>query len=59
MIAANTLAPSVLTPILGKPSQAYLGVLLIGLICAVSITLWTDRPLRRLDRWWAVRRQAR
>jgi hypothetical protein len=59
MIVANTLAPSILIPILGKPSQAYLGVLLIGLISAVSITLWTDRPLRRLDRWWAVRRQAR
>jgi hypothetical protein len=49
LIVAATVSPPVVTAIVGKPSQAYIGVLLIGLIGGVSVTLWTDLLLKRRD----------
>ena len=46
-IVADTFAPAVPYPILGRPSQAYLGVILIGLIGGIGLTLLLDPILRR------------
>ena len=44
------LARTVPAPIVGRPKQAYLGVLLIGAVSGVSLVLWTDSLLARLSR---------
>ena len=45
-IMAIQLTPAVPVPIIGRPSLAYLGVLLIGAIAAVPLALWSDPLLR-------------
>jgi hypothetical protein len=35
------------TAITGRPSQAYLGVVLVGMVSGVAIALWIDPPLKR------------
>ncbi len=49
-ITAIQLTPIVLVPSTGKPSLAYLGVLLIGAMAAVPLTLWSDSLFRYLQR---------
>ena len=49
-ITAVQLTPAVPVPIIGRPSLAYLGVLLIGAIGAVPLALWSDPWLRYLHR---------
>lgn len=44
------LAAAVPTPTIGRPSLAYLGVLLIGAVGSVPLALWSDRWLRYLRR---------
>jgi len=41
-ITAVQLTPAVRVPITGRPSLAYLGVLLIGAVAAVPLALWSD-----------------
>jgi len=47
-ITATQLTPAVPVPIIGRPSLAYLGVLLIGAIAAVPLALWSDSLFRYL-----------
>ena len=49
-ITVIQLTPAVPVPIMGRPSLAYLGILLIGAIGAVLLALWSDRWLRYLPR---------
>jgi hypothetical protein len=49
-IKAVQLTSAVPVPIIGRPSLAYAGVLLIGVIAAVPLTLWSDPLLRYLQR---------
>ncbi len=49
-ITATVLTPTVPDPVYGKPSLAYLGVLLIGIVSGIAITLWSDPLLTRSDR---------
>ena len=46
-LTENVLAAPGPAPESGRPSQAYLGVGLIGLIISLSVALWIDRYLRR------------
>lgn len=46
LVVANTISPPAVTAIIGKPSQAYIGVLLIGLIGGISVAVWTDQFAR-------------
>ena len=48
MITVSNLARAVPRPITGQPTQAYFGVVLIGLLAGVALAFWTD-PL--LTRW--------
>jgi hypothetical protein len=48
-ITTIQLTPAVPGPITGRPTLAYLGVLLIGAVGAVPLALWSDRRLRYLD----------
>jgi hypothetical protein len=48
-ITAVQLTPAAAAPITGRPSLAYLGVLLIGVVAAVPLTLWSDPLFRYLD----------
>jgi hypothetical protein len=41
-ITAVQLTPAVPVPIIGRPSLAYLGVLLIGAVAAFPLALWSD-----------------
>jgi hypothetical protein len=49
-ITAAQLTPAVPVPIIGHPSLAYLGVLLIGAVAAVPLALWSDPLFRYLQR---------
>jgi hypothetical protein len=49
-ITATQVTPAVPVPVIGRPSLAYLGVLLIGAIAAVPLALWGDPLLRYLHR---------
>jgi hypothetical protein len=53
-ITLRTISPPTPTPVYGRPSQAYLGVGLIGLVVGVTLPFWIE-PL--LDRWQRRRRQ--
>ena len=46
-ITVTRLAQAVPEPIVGRPSQAYFGVLLAGLLAAVALALWSDPVLTR------------
>jgi hypothetical protein len=46
-ITVTRLAQAVPEPIAGRPSQAYFGVALIGLLLAVAVALWSDPVLTR------------
>lgn len=46
-IRARVLAKTIPSPILGRPLQAYLGVILIGLVGGVALTAWSDSLLGR------------
>lgn len=43
----TVLAMPASVPVTGRPSQAYLGAVGIGLISTVAVALWTDQLLRR------------
>ena len=47
------LTRTVPAPIVGRPTDAYLGVLFIGAVSGVALTLWSDPLLTRLSRSWA------
>jgi hypothetical protein len=44
-ITTITLARTIPLPVLGRPSQADVGMLLVGLISGVALTLWSDSLL--------------
>ena len=47
-ITAAQLTPAIPVPIIGHPSLAYLGALLIGAVAAVPLVLWSDPLLTYL-----------
>jgi hypothetical protein len=47
LIATVTLTQAYPTAITGQPLQAYLGVVLLGMVCGVALALWIDPPLAR------------
>jgi hypothetical protein len=51
-ITVVRLAQAVPEPITGRPPQAYFGVVLMGLLVAVALALWSDPVLTR----WQQRR---
>lgn len=51
-ITATVLSQAIPLPILGRPSQAYIGVVLLGIVGGVALTLWSDPLLVR----WSHRR---
>jgi hypothetical protein len=55
MITVSVISFPAALPITGRPSQAYLGVLLLGLVAGLTLTLWSDPVLER----WQRRRAAR
>jgi hypothetical protein len=59
MIGVSVIASPYAAPIYGRPSQAYLGVGLFGLIAGVPVTLWSDPVLRRRRLRRASRSRAR
>lgn len=54
-IKASTLYSLAPLPAIGRPTQAYLGVLLIGIISGLALTFWFDPFLRFRNRWLARR----
>lgn len=48
-ITADQVTPAVPVPITGRPSLAYLGILLIGAVSSVSLALWSDHLPRYLE----------
>jgi len=50
LISAIAIIPPASAPVIGRPSQAELGVLLIGLMGGIALMLRTDRILRRRQR---------
>jgi hypothetical protein len=59
MITVALVAEPAALPILGHPSQAYLGVGLLGLVGGVALTLWSDPFLSRRQRGKAGQSRAR
>jgi hypothetical protein len=55
MITVTVISFPAALPITGRPSQAYLGVLLLGLVAGLALTLWSDPLLTR----WQYRRAMR
>jgi hypothetical protein len=53
-IGVIQLTPAVPVPVIGHPFMAYLGVLLIGVIAAVPLVLWSDPLFRNLHRRYRV-----
>jgi hypothetical protein len=51
-ITAATITPLSSGPVIGRPSQAELGVLLAGLLVGIALTVRTDRFLRRGQLRW-------
>ena len=49
-ITVVSIAPAFPDPIFGRPSLAYLGVLLIGAVSGVALSLWSDPLLTRVSR---------
>jgi hypothetical protein len=54
-ITVTRLAQAVPEAIVGRPSQAYFGVVLMGVLLAVALALWSDPVLTR----WQERRKLR
>jgi hypothetical protein len=50
MITASTLVPAIPAAGTGRPSQAYLGVLLLALLGALALIFWLDPVIDRLHR---------
>jgi hypothetical protein len=50
MITAEVIGSPSVQPIYGRPSQAYIGVGLIGIVGGVALTLWSDPFLERRQR---------
>jgi hypothetical protein len=48
-ITAVTLSKTFPLPVLGRSLQAYFGVVLLGLISGLALSLWSDPLLSRLD----------
>lgn len=48
-ITVASIAPASPDPIFGRPSLAYLGVLLIGAVSGVALSLWSDPLLTRVS----------
>lgn len=57
-ITVITLAQTIPLPVLGRPSQADVGMLLVGLISGVALTLWSDSLLMRWNNGRAKRRRS-
>jgi hypothetical protein len=57
-IGVTVIASPFAAPIKGRPSQAYLGVLLFGLVAGIPVTLWSDPVLERRPRRSASRSRA-
>lgn len=55
-VTETVISPPSIQPVTGRPSQAYVGVGLFGLACALTLTVWTDR-YRRRERGSAARPQ--
>lgn len=55
MITADVVGSPSVQPIYGRPSQAYIGVGLIGIVSGVALTLWSDPLLERRQRRKTVR----
>jgi hypothetical protein len=55
MITAEVIGSPSAQPIYGRPSQAYIGVGLIGIVSGVALTLWSDPLLERRQRRKAAR----
>jgi hypothetical protein len=55
MIHVTVISESAALPILGRPSQAYLGVMLLGIVASIPLTLWSDPLLERRRRRRAAR----
>jgi hypothetical protein len=56
LIQLVTLTPAVPSAIYGRPSLAYLGVLLFGAVSGIALTVWIDPVLTRLNKrqsWWS------
>jgi hypothetical protein len=51
-ITIVNLAQAVPRPIMGRPAQAYFGIVLIGVLAAFALTFWSDPLLTR----WRYRR---
>jgi hypothetical protein len=50
LITASTLTLSIPLPIFGRPSQAYAGIVLMGVIGGVALALWSDIIVERSRR---------
>lgn len=50
LMRVEVVASPAAVPIDGRPSQAYLGVAIMGLVSGVAVALWTDPLLERLRR---------
>ena len=59
MISVSVIAPPAAEPILGRPSQALVGVALLGIVGGLALTLWSDPLLRIWQRRRAARRSVR
>jgi hypothetical protein len=49
-VTDRLIVPTASLPILGRPSQALIGVALIGLTLAISLAMWTDTVIQRRSR---------
>ena len=58
MISVTVIASPYPQPVLGRPSQALVGVALLGLVGGLALTLWSDPLLRRWQRRKTVGRSA-
>lgn len=59
LVTDVVLASTGTLPVLGHPSQAYLGVGLLGLTCTAAVALWVDQFLRNRARRSRAARRAR
>lgn len=49
LIKVSIVTPTVSYPVVGRPSQAYLGVGLMGVLGGIALTLWSDPMLSRFS----------
>lgn len=58
MIGVTVIASPYPQPVLGRPSQALIGVALLGLVGGLALALWSDPLLKRWQRRKAASRSA-